>query len=277
MHPRLRTALLCPVCGEPFRGSEAVALSCAQGHSFDLSKNGTAHLLPAGHGMTRRVGDDDDMVKARTAFFAKGHYLPLSHAIADATAFARRSVVSAIDVLDVGCGDGSHLSAVLNVLPSDALAVGVDLSKDAIKHAAKRERRAAFIVGDAEKLPVQSAAIAVAVVAFAPRRASELSRVVVEGGGLVVAIPEKGHLKELVEMDGGIGLHDDKRQTLVEELSPWCTVAHEVLVDEPLVLDACDTSLALRMTPHGRHTATTETSALTTRLRARVIRFVRWA
>jgi SAM-dependent methyltransferase len=213
------------------------------------------------------------MIAARTAFFARGHYHPLSMAIADAARVEGDVPV----VADVGCGDGSHLSTVIDALGRDAVVAGVDLSKDAVRAAAKRERRATFIVGDANRLPFNDGVVDVVVVAFAPRAAAELTRIARPGQGVVVvAVPEPGHLKELVEVYGGIGMRDDKPAAVAGALAGAFTLVDEHVIDAPLALDAEDVALALRMTPHGRHIdlAAAPVAPLTTRLCARVLRFV---
>jgi len=272
----VRSSLRCPVCAGAFVADDdaRAPLRCAAGHSFDVGKDGTVHLLPAGHGMTRRVGDDAAMIAARTAFFSRGHYRALSTAIADAVNAAlptqRRALVG-----DIGCGDGSHTSVIVEAVADRAHVVGVDLAKDAVKAAARRERSATFIVGDATRLPFADGAIDVAVVAFAPRPTDELARVAHHHGALVVAIPEPEHLRTLVVRFGGIGMAKDKATAVVQALAPAFALQAETVVDEPLHLSAADAALALQMTPHGRHTEARDVAAIDTRLHARVLSFAR--
>jgi 23S rRNA (guanine745-N1)-methyltransferase len=77
--------LICPVCRADVRLVES-ALRCAQGHAFDVAKQGYVSLLVG----SRPPGTADSaaMVAARADFLDAGHYAPLTTAVADAVAGA---------------------------------------------------------------------------------------------------------------------------------------------------------------------------------------------
>ena len=121
--------LACPVCGRGFT-LRPLALRCASGHSFDIARQGYVNLLPGG----ARPGTADtmEMVAARQAFLAAGHYAPLAGAIADLAA-ATVPAGPRPCVLDAGSGPGYYLAAVLDRLaarpsgpPAAACAGGPD-------------------------------------------------------------------------------------------------------------------------------------------------------
>jgi 23S rRNA (guanine745-N1)-methyltransferase len=72
--------LACPVCAYDVR-LEADTLRCAQGHSFDVAKQGYVSLLvgsrPPG------TADSAEMVAKRAEFLDTGHYAPLADALAE--------------------------------------------------------------------------------------------------------------------------------------------------------------------------------------------------
>jgi 23S rRNA (guanine745-N1)-methyltransferase len=291
-----RTVFSCPVCHAAFLDVDAAAAAtdkavdkapwrCPNKHSFDVAKDGTVHLLPAGHGMAGIVGDSAVMLAARRRFFDAGHYRPLSDAIARATALHVRAGGL---VTDLGCGEGSHLGVVLDAIEArhggkdGAFAVGVDLAKDAIKLAARKERRARFVTGDTRsRIPLLDGTVDAAVVAFAPRKAPELARVIRPGGVVVVAIPLPGHLAELVATWGGIGLADDKRDRLVKDLEGDFAVGDEHVVEHTLHLPGTATADLLLMTPHARHLGddtlerARQTASFSTTLRALILTMTR--
>ena len=74
--------LRCPVCGGALEEGEGV-LRCGEGHSFDIARQGYVNLVPG-------PGDSAEMVEARDAFLAAGHFARLSAALADEARARRR-------------------------------------------------------------------------------------------------------------------------------------------------------------------------------------------
>lgn len=180
--------LVCPLCGQPLteRGN---ALRCGTAHTFDIARQGYVNLLP-GDGRTE-TADNAEMVAARSDFLAAGHYAPLANALAEAAPPA------ASTVLDAGAGTGYYLAAVLDALPS-AAGLALDLSKFALRRAARAHPRAAAAVWDVWRpLPVRSGAVDLVLNVFAPRNPAEFRRVLRPDGTLLVVTPEQDHLAEL--------------------------------------------------------------------------------
>ena len=71
--------LVCPVCGAPFTVTER-SLFCqgARQHCFDIASGGYVHLNAPGKARNAHTGDDKEMIRARSAFLALGHYNALS-------------------------------------------------------------------------------------------------------------------------------------------------------------------------------------------------------
>ena len=185
--------LLCPHCRAPLYTADTgqatlrpAALVCGSGHSFDAARQGYFNLL-VGKG-TVFEADSAEMVAARFAFLESGHYRPLS----DAVAAAVTPMLSggARTILDSGTGTGHYLRALLDdVAPttSGLTAVGLDISKFALRRAARLNPEAINLVCDVwQPLPVADAAVDVITVIFAPRNVAEFARVLRPGGQLVV-------------------------------------------------------------------------------------------
>lgn len=275
------TLCRCPLCTAPFvTGAvvdERAPWRCPVGHSFDVARDGSVHLLPAGHGR-KVVGDDKAMLDARRRFFDRGHYRPLTDAIADAVAKDTAERAAPV-VVDLGAGEGSHLRGVLGRMGPGAVAAGLDLARDAVRMLARLCPDARGLVADsARHIPLADGVVDVAIVAFAPRHAGELARIVRPGGSVVVAFPRPGHLGELVERFGGIGMADDKLGRLERDLGGSFDVASVVDVDATLDLDGAALTDLLAMTPHARHVdgatldRATATTTLSVTLAATVVR-----
>lgn len=259
MHRLPADLSVCPLCQQRFvvgaahKDDDRAPWRCPRGHSFDVGRDGTVHLLPAGHAR-KVVGDSLAMLQARQRFFDRGHYRPLTDAIAAAVVDAVVAVPRPV-VVDLGCGEGAHLAGVLAALGArDGVACGVDLAKDAVRLMARRCRDARGLVADCgEHLPFGDHVVDVAVIAFAPRHARELSRIVRPGGTVVVAFPRPAHLHEMIATWGGIGMAEDKQERLVAELAEAFAVQSIVDVDARLELDGPALADLLAMTPHARH------------------------
>ncbi|MEV0002507.1 putative RNA methyltransferase [Micromonospora sp. NPDC050980] len=198
MLPSVLARLRCPVCGEPLTGTTAGtarALRCPRGHSFDTARQGYVNLLA---GRAPHSGDSADMVAARADFLAAGHYDALAAALSDAA--SRITVGDPYPlVVEPGAGTGHYLAAVLAALP-DAAGLALDVSKPALRRAARAHPRAAAALADTwQRLPLADRSTAVLLNVFAPRNGAEFHRVLDPAGALLVVTPTGDHLGELVE------------------------------------------------------------------------------
>lgn len=189
--------LLCPVrqCGSPLERRDR-ALVCPRGHSFDLAKSGYCNLLQPQDKRSLHPGDSREAVAARRRFLEEGHEAPFFTALLEIVktfSFPERPAV-----LDVGCGEGSHLAALAAAL--DAEAHGVDISVPAIDLAARRHPGITWIVANADRfLPYAPGSFHLATSLTARMNPPELRRVLAPGGRLVVAVPGEDDLVELRE------------------------------------------------------------------------------
>lgn len=173
----------CPHCGEVL-APDASGYACLNGHRFDRAREGYVNLLPSHHRRSGKAGDDGAMVAARRTFLDAGHYAPLLSEAADLLG-------APTSLLDVGCGEGSFTAA----LPG-AKRHGVDISKPAVRAAAKRHRDLRFAVANATRLPYADASFEVVSVFFAPFF-PECVRVLEAEGRLLRVAPAAEHLREL--------------------------------------------------------------------------------
>lgn len=132
----------CPVCGRPLERGERT-WACKKGHSFDVAAEGYAYLLPPNKKHSKDPGDTRQMVAARRAFLEAGYYEPFRRRLCELACEALQGV-PAPAVLDAGCGEGWYTSALLDALHGAGMTpelCGFDISKSAVRAAAKRLRR----------------------------------------------------------------------------------------------------------------------------------------
>lgn len=180
----------CPLCHAPLSRRDNSYI-CPQRHQFDLAKEGYVNLLPVQFKRSRDPGDSAEMMQARRAFLDADHYQPLRDAISDFL-----SVAAPERLLDIGCGEGYYTHAFADAL-AGCTTFGLDVSKVAIKAAARRYPQVIFCVASSHRLPFADESMDAIIRIYAPCKAQELARVVKPGGWVITATPGPRHLMEL--------------------------------------------------------------------------------
>ncbi|MEV7775883.1 putative RNA methyltransferase [Kitasatospora sp. NPDC086791] len=246
--------LACPLCAQALTRQDR-SLRCPAGHSFDLAKQGYVSLL-AGDAHTG-TGDTAEMVAARADFLAAGHYRPIADALAEAAAGAVAAAPADEPgglVADLGAGTGHYLAHVLDALP-DRVGAALDISKYALRRAAKAHPRIGAVVCDAWRpLPLREASAELMLNVFAPRNGPEIRRVLRPGGTLLLVSPTARHLRELVDALGLLSVDEEKQRRIDEKLGPYLTPAGRREVEFTLRLGAQDVRTVVGMGPSAWHT-----------------------
>ena len=180
---------VCPLCGNMLQ-SEACALRCAQGHSFDIARQGYVNLLTVDRKHSLSPGDTREMVAARRAFLNAGYYAPIAQAVERAV---RLHCPQANCVLDVGCGEGYYLKQ-LAWLPERW---GIDISKDAVRYAAARDKNAHWLTATAAHLPFADNTFDCVLSMFALTVEGEFARVLKRDGVFMQVLAGERHLPAL--------------------------------------------------------------------------------
>ena len=187
--------LRCPVCGATMQADEG-GKSCrctgVRTHCYDFARSGYLNLTRPGDG----EGDLREAIRARQLFLGAGYYEPLSREIN-----AILEDLNAKTVLDAGCGEGYYTNRMAE---ADRAVLGVDLSRAGIDVAAKSAKQNAtdvsFAVGSIFSLPVGDATCDVVTNLFAPCCEGEFSRVLKDGGYLILVGAGERHLMGLKEV-----------------------------------------------------------------------------
>jgi 23S rRNA (guanine745-N1)-methyltransferase len=240
-------ALVCPVCRADLV-AEPATLRCPTGHSFDVARQGYVNLLAA-LGRPPLNADDASAVAARVDFLTAGHFVPV---VGELAAMAAACWPAGL-IVDAGSGPGHYLGAALDAVPG-AVGLALDSSVAALRRAARVHQRAAAIGWDVtERWPVRDGAAGVVLNVFAPRNAAEYARVLRRDGRLLVVVPGPGHLGELVDRLGLIGVDAAKPARLAATLDPFFELVGEKAVGYHVDLTRDQVRAAVAMGPNAWH------------------------
>ncbi len=203
----------CPLCQHELHFSNN-QYRCENNHQFDNAKEGYVNLMPAHHKRSKNPGDNKEMMQARRAFLEAGHYQPMQQKVADlCQQYVNNDSAS---LLDIGCGEGYYTSKIAAQLDGkEAQVFGLDISKVAIKYAAKRYLNCKFSVASSHRLPFSDQSLDGVVRIYAPCKGEELHRAIKDGGYLFTVTPAGHHLYELREgVYGDVRLHDEEPENI---------------------------------------------------------------
>ena len=188
---------VCPKCKNKLNINGGCAV-CERGHSFDRAKEGYYNLLLGVSGGTH--GDNKEMVQARRDFLARGYYRPLADRIA---ALASAHLPDGAVLLDAGCGEGYYTDLVERRLSADGRShrmLAFDISKDAVRPAAKRNKEISFAVASSYDIPLADGSVDGVMNVFSPMALDETRRVLKDGGLFIFVYPDEDHLFALKKL-----------------------------------------------------------------------------
>ncbi len=232
--------VICPICRKELKCGEAV-WRCENGHSFDVARQGYVNLLPVQQKHSIAPGDSREMVAARRDFLSTGFYAPIAQSVCE---LLHRHAEHAKNVLDVGCGEGYYLSHLTHIPER----WGIDISKDAVRFAAARDKSAHFLTASAAHLPFSDASFDCVMSMFAFTAAAEFSRVLRPGGIFLQVTAGRGHLSALKKIIYPQIIEKDPVPTPV--LEGFTLLARKELSFEFSLRDKKSIHDLLYMTPH---------------------------
>jgi 23S rRNA (guanine745-N1)-methyltransferase len=246
--------LRCPLCKSGFTAA-AGALACQNGHSFDLAREGYVNLLPSRRRRSAAGGDSPEQLRYRAEFLGAGHLDELTTTVAGHVGQSSRSPQR---ILDAGSGTGHHLAQIAEKLTGPVVGLGLDISKDAARQAARRWKRSAFVVADLwAEWPVRDAAVDIVISVFAPKNFPEMARVLRPGGLVAMAYPGHEHLIELRDRFRLLRQHEQNRERYAELATHFIGPSSIARLHSHAVLDPATARAAILMGPNARHIDTT--------------------
>jgi len=235
----------CPLCSEKLTQNKTF-FYCINNHQFDIAKEGYVNLIPANRKRSKIPGDSIEMMQARRRFLNQNHYLPLRNLISQCC--ADKLIGIGTHILDIGCGEGyytSELEFKLNVDKNRITVFGLDISKVAIRYAAKRYHHCHFSVASSQHLPFLDNTLDLILRIYAPCNTQEMKRCLTKGGCVVTVTPAARHLYQLRELIyENIHLHDETPEAL-----EGFTLDHEEKLSYNMTLSGTDSLDLLQMTP----------------------------
>jgi 23S rRNA (guanine745-N1)-methyltransferase len=205
VHTVPATNLACPIDGLPIE-THGAQRRCAAGHSFDMAREGYCNFLVVQHKASLDPGDSKYMVAARRRFLDAGHFKPIAGLVFDAVCNCSESAEgTAFNVIDAGCGEGyylDHLGQLAAASPQTgtlALA-GIDVSKWAVKAAARRNVSATWLVANNRIPPFLDGSVDLVLCLFGFPIWEGFKKVQKRGGHVLLVDPAADHLLELREI-----------------------------------------------------------------------------
>lgn len=222
---------------------------CEKGHSYDRARAGYYNLLLGVSGGTH--GDNAEMVEARRAFLSRGYYSPLAERLAE---LVKLHTSEGACVLDAGCGEGYYTDAVERALcerdgKSNLLAF--DISRDAVKYTARRNKRVSLAVATSYDMPLADGSVDTVYNAFSPLALSEVSRVLKAGGRFIMVYPGPDHLFTLKSVIYKTPYKNEPEDT---ELEGYRLVSYEELRYDVTLTGSEDIRSLFMMTPYAYRT-----------------------
>ncbi|KRN58677.1 methyltransferase domain-containing protein [Limosilactobacillus secaliphilus] len=178
----------CPICGQPIEKIDQQQLVCVNQHRINFNKHGYLYLL--NHGESSEY--DREMLSARRQMLDAGLFLPIVKTIAQQIGSRPQRI------LDVGCGEGTPLYQLANILadPENAY-VGFDISRAGIQLATQLDPQLFFCLADLRALPFQNESFDTIIDLFSPSDYQEFDRVLKAGGQVIKVIPDNDYLPQL--------------------------------------------------------------------------------
>jgi len=190
---------ICPICQSPLKQHlPSKGYYCEKKHHFDMAKEGYLNLLPVQHKKSKEPGDSRAMMRSRRNFLEAEFYLPMAKAIA-AIINQHRTETSPMHILDMGCGEGYYSRQIEAYCDnSETLDLhGIDIAKNAIFAAAKKQANARFIVASNKRLPYADNYFDLLLRVYAPSNDEEIKRILKPEGLLLIVTPGPRHLWQL--------------------------------------------------------------------------------
>jgi 23S rRNA (guanine745-N1)-methyltransferase len=247
----------CPIDGLPLTSQPVQPRRCANGHSFDVAREGYCNLLVVQHKASLDPGDTAAMVEARRRLLETGIYTPIADGVFDhiRALIAGSASPEPLRVVDAGCGEGFYLARIAELAHRFAPPVGLelagtDVSKWAVRAAAKRRLPVAWAVANNRHLPFMARTVDLILCLFGFPVWQGFQPVLAASGRVLLVDPGPDHLAELRAV-----IYPVVNRTPVAALDHATAAGFVLETTTPLTYTATLTSQAqianlLAMTPH---------------------------
>ena len=220
----------CPNCHKVLEKYEKI-YKCDNNHSFDIAKEDYVNLSLKN---TQNTGDNQSMVKARREFLSKDYYKFLLDTV-------NELIDENDELIDLACGEGYYTSRL-----KANHKIGIDLSKPAIKYAAKIDKSTTYIISSIFNVPIESNSADKIITIFAPIAKEEIHRLLKEKGIFILVKPDVYHLYELKKQ-----IYDNPYLNEVNDIEiDGLSLIKHLPISNKVVLDNTDLINLFSMTPY---------------------------
>ena len=238
--------LACPRCGQPFALC-GTSLKCTAGHCYDLCAKGYVNLAPQ-HDQSKEKYDAA-LFDSRSSILEGGFYQPVLETIAGM--LSARFGDAPFTLLDAGCGEGYYARQLAQRFPA-ATIIGLDLSRDGIRAAARKPGDVLWLVGDLKRLPLADHQTDVVLDVFTPASYDEFHRVLKKDGNLIKVIPDTDYLAEIRSaFQPHLQKEGYSNQQVLEHLGRHAELLEQVEIRRTFPLMPEQSRCFLSMTPMG--------------------------
>jgi 23S rRNA (guanine745-N1)-methyltransferase len=250
--------LACPIDGNRLEKTDTQYV-CGNGHTFDIARQGYVNLLPVQHKRSKQPGDSKTMVMARTRFLDTGIYRAIASKLTETVSALIIDDKSMHDkdycILDAGCGEGYYFDALSDNLKQEKgtnnlTFIGLDISKDAIAQATKRNKNISWVVGTNRQPPVEGESVDIIICLFGFLSAEGFTKALKPGGIIILVDPGLNHLEELREIIYPEVRKQPKKESSQKEISGFSLLSSEPLQFKTKISSNEIINQLLVMTPH---------------------------
>ncbi|MDP4095805.1 methyltransferase domain-containing protein [Paenibacillus sp. P96] len=241
----------CPLCATPLQIVNHTSLVCAKGHCYDIARQGYVNWLS----YAPKTKYDQPLFESRRVLHQYGLFASLTEAVREAMIrHLDFTTGKLIQVMDAGCGEGSHLLDLQRSMKEgtgdDLLGVGVDISKEGIRLAAKAADTAIWCAADLTRAPFADGQFHCILNILSPSSYAEFKRLLTDEGMVIKVVPESGYLQELREaLHGAPEAHSYSNHATLELFQSHFKLIDRQRVQDRLSLDRYLLEHLLQMTP----------------------------
>jgi len=240
-----QSVLSCPLCETSLRKISG-SLVCENRHCYDFAKEGYINLLPPQQKKSKEPGDNKEMIHCRKNFLNKNFYGFLAPEIAQLIR-QFNSINTPANLLDVGCGEGYFTDQIANHVKENNIAFyGMDISKEAVRLAAKRNKHTHWFVASSNKIPVKNNSLDIVIKINAPLNFIQLKNKLSNHAIVVSVTPGKKHLSQLRKT-----MYTQVQPHFSETIPEGFTLIHKNEVSKEISLTSKqDINNLFKMTPY---------------------------
>ncbi len=239
------TLLSCPICNEILKEYDH-SLICNNNHLFNISKKGTTVLLNTSNYKDSKIYNHN-LFYNRRKFIEQLFYNKMYNKIETIINeyFSKNRI---INVLDLGCGEGSHTLTILKNINKKYKYYGFDYSKNAIDMASDyNDANRFYFVADVNNIPAKDNSIDLIIDILSPYNEKEIKRVLKKNGLFIKVSPNKNYLKELRE---SLNIETyEKEKEIENNFRKHFKSADKTIIRDTLPIDKNDFEYLLNMTP----------------------------